>query len=99
MNLKAFGAKLRQLREAAGLSQKALAEKAGLSQKAISHWEVGQREPGMAGALALAKALGVSVEVLGEGTEDVPEVKRGRPRKGKPAGQDEPKKPRKGKSK
>jgi transcriptional regulator with XRE-family HTH domain len=94
MDLKTFAARLKELREAAGLSQKELAERAGVSQKAVSHWEQGQREPGLFVAPTLAGALGVTVEKLMEEPSRVPEPKRGRPRK---AEAEEPKKPRKGK--
>jgi transcriptional regulator with XRE-family HTH domain len=72
MDPKQFGPKLRELREAAGLSQKELAERSGLSQNGISHWERGDREPGWSAVLALAEALGVDVSAF---------VGRGRPRK------------------
>jgi DNA-binding XRE family transcriptional regulator len=56
-----FGKRLKELRERAGLSQAELARLANLSQKGISNWELGQREPGLAAAVALARALGVEV--------------------------------------
>ena len=40
----AFGARLRRLREAAGLTQEELAERAGLAAKAISALERGERQ-------------------------------------------------------
>lgn len=39
------GAKLRQARQEAGLSQAALAEKVGVSLRAVAYWEAGKREP------------------------------------------------------
>jgi transcriptional regulator with XRE-family HTH domain len=58
------GAKLRELREAAGSSQDELARLAGVSQQGVAHWEAGEREPRYGAAAALAKALGVGVEVF-----------------------------------
>jgi putative transcriptional regulator len=84
MDLKAFGARLKAVRQQAGLTQKQLAERAGLSQKAISHWEVGEREPGMLAAAALAKALELTVEdLLQEPMPEAEKPKRGRPPKAK----------------
>jgi transcriptional regulator with XRE-family HTH domain len=83
MDKKVLGARLRELREAAGLSQKALAERAGLSQRNVANWELGLREPILSGAVAVAKALGVTVEALLEEPESITEPKRGRPAKGK----------------
>src|SRR5256885_13754186 len=55
-----FGATLRRLREAAGLTQEALAERAGLTAKAISALERGdRRRPYPQTVLALANALGL----------------------------------------
>ena len=55
-----FGARLRRLREAAGLSQEELAERAGLSRKAISVLERGERKrPYPHTVRSLADALGL----------------------------------------
>jgi transcriptional regulator with XRE-family HTH domain len=54
-----FGARLRQLREAGGLTQKELAEKAGLTAQAVSALERGhRRQPYPHTVRALAAALG-----------------------------------------
>lgn len=64
----AFGARLHELRQQAGLSQQQVAEKLGMSQRAYSHWE---RQPV---ALRpeqlqqLAQALNVSLDELIGGT-------------------------------
>ena len=77
-----FGAKLRLLREQAGLSQKQLADKAGLSQKAVSFWETGEREPGWSAVQALAAALGVDCRAFQlADAEQQPPRGRGRPSK------------------
>ncbi|HTU21622.1 MAG TPA: helix-turn-helix transcriptional regulator [Gemmataceae bacterium] len=54
-----FADRLRELREAAGLSQYALAKQADISKQAVSSLELGEREPTWATVQALAKALGV----------------------------------------
>jgi predicted ATPase/transcriptional regulator with XRE-family HTH domain len=73
-----FGARLRRLREAAGLTQEALAERAGLSVKAVSALERGNRQrPYPHTVRALADALGLSEGERAELSGALP--KRGRP--------------------
>lgn len=55
-----FGARLKQLREQAGLTQVELAKKAGLHQFGVAKLERGERQPTWATVQALCKALGVS---------------------------------------
>lgn len=55
-----FGDRLKELREAAGLSQAALAEAAGLNRFGVAKLEQGVREPGWSTVLALAAALTVT---------------------------------------
>jgi transcriptional regulator with XRE-family HTH domain len=55
-----FSRKLKELREAAGLSQKALAEATGLHPMALAKLEQGKRGPSWETIQALAKALGVT---------------------------------------
>jgi transcriptional regulator with XRE-family HTH domain len=57
-----FSAKLRELRGRAGLTQAALAEKAGLKRLAVARMETGVSVPSWPSAVALAAALGVSVQ-------------------------------------
>jgi transcriptional regulator with XRE-family HTH domain len=64
-----IGRRLRELRDAAGLSQQALAVRAGLSVSVVSQIEQDKKEDVMLStALALARALGVPVESLVEET-------------------------------
>ena len=56
-----FPAKLKELRTAAGLTQKSLAESAGVTQGLISSYEAGTFTPAWDTVLALADALGVPV--------------------------------------
>ena len=60
----AESAPLREARIAAGLSQAALAEAAGLSRQAVGAIETGRHRPSVDAALALATAVGRSVEEL-----------------------------------
>ncbi|HEX7996554.1 MAG TPA: helix-turn-helix domain-containing protein, partial [Streptosporangiaceae bacterium] len=64
------GAKLRFARQARGYSQQQLAGMAGVSRQAVSAVESGLSDPSLRVALALAQALGMTVEELfgAEGT-------------------------------
>jgi transcriptional regulator with XRE-family HTH domain len=63
--LPAIGQRVRQLREAAGMSQQALAVAAGLSMSVVAQLEQGQREdPRISTVAALARALGVTVDAI-----------------------------------
>ncbi len=62
--LTAAGARLRVLRQARGYSQQQLAGMAGVSRQAVSAVEAGHSDPSLRVALALASALGVTVEEL-----------------------------------
>ena len=55
-----FGYRVRDLRQARGLSQEQLAEIAGLHRTYVSSLERGQRNVGLDNILALAAALGVT---------------------------------------
>ena len=77
MDLKKFGARLRELRIRAGMTQTELADAAEVSQNGLSHWETGSREPGWSTIVKLADALGVSCEEFRE----KPAPKRGRKKK------------------
>ena len=62
----AFGARLRVLRLAAGLSQQDLAVRAGCSRGYVGHLEQGRSLPHRKTIYALARALGADVrELLG----------------------------------
>jgi transcriptional regulator with XRE-family HTH domain len=79
-----FGARLKALREEAGLSQVALADRAGMNQFGIAKLEQGVRQPTWATVEALAAALGVrctAFEGTSRATEEAPPAKLGRPRK------------------
>lgn len=59
-----FARRLRQLRQARGLTQAQLAAAAGLSLKQVQRHENGRAEPRLATALALAAGLGVAPGIL-----------------------------------
>ena len=55
---------LRHLRKAAGLTQQKLADLAGLPRATLASMEHGGANPGLDGVLAVAAALGVSLDEL-----------------------------------
>ena len=59
-----FPARLRRLREQAGLSAPDLAAAAGVSRQQIHGYESGRNEPRLSTLLRLAEALGVTVSTL-----------------------------------
>jgi putative molybdopterin biosynthesis protein len=58
------GARLRLARQARGFSQQQMADMAGVTRQAITAVESGQSDPSLRTALALAHALGMTVEEL-----------------------------------
>lgn len=58
---------LRAYREAAGLTLAALGERLGVLHQQVYAWETGKREPLVSAALAIADALGTTVERLARG--------------------------------
>lgn len=59
-----FRESLFQLRRERGLNQEQLAEQIGVSRQAVSKWETGEASPDLPNLLALADALGVSLDAL-----------------------------------
>src|SRR5580692_2879948 len=68
------GANLRLARQARGFSQQQLAGMAGVSRQAVSAVESGQSDPSLRVALALAQALGMTVDELFGPESAVPSV-------------------------
>jgi putative transcriptional regulator len=64
MSAKRFPVRLKQLREAKGLSQAALAEEVGVSREYIARLETGKHDPPLSRVEKLAKALKVPIEKL-----------------------------------
>ncbi len=59
-----FGQRLGRLRKTRGLTQAQLAKATGVTQANISYYENGARDPTASALTLLAKALGVSADVL-----------------------------------
>jgi transcriptional regulator with XRE-family HTH domain len=59
-----FKDRLRERREARGMSQSELARAASLQPSAIAHFEAGRRKPSFDNVHALARALAVSADFL-----------------------------------
>jgi DNA-binding XRE family transcriptional regulator len=90
MSALSFPARLRELRETAGLTQGQLAERAGVQRGAVARWELGTREPSWSNVVALAGALGVDCNAFLEAPAAWSvhyKAARGRPRKASPARQ------------
>jgi transcriptional regulator with XRE-family HTH domain len=85
MSSTSFADRLREVREAAGLSQYALAKLSGLSKQAVSHLELGVREPTWQTVQLLAGALGVDCRAFVDPSLQPPASEpappRGRPKK------------------
>jgi transcriptional regulator with XRE-family HTH domain len=79
-----FAGRLRELRQAAGLSRRELAAKAGMrGPNGIRDLEQGVRSPAWGTVLALAKALGVTLEAFVQPPAERAPAGPGRPAKGK----------------
>lgn len=69
----ATGRRLRELREAAGLSQNKLAQLTGVSRNAVSQWESGETQPSSRRLAKVAKALRVPIDEIVAPTPQVRE--------------------------
>ena len=76
-----FAARLKELRQAAGMTQKELAEKAGVALRTVSSLEQGLYEPVWSTAIALASALGLNCTAFQQLPANPTPAPRGRPRK------------------
>lgn len=52
--------KIRELREAKGMTQKELADALGINQSAVARWETGENEPTAFNVRRIADVLGTS---------------------------------------
>ncbi len=81
-----FADRLKQLREAAGLSQAGLASKCGLGLSTVTQYEQGLRQPSLEVGQRLAAAVGADCTAFNGCEFNTPPVKlrqpRGRPKKG-----------------
>ena len=64
-----IGKKLKDARNAAGLTQESAAESLGVSRQTVSKWENGSADPSTTNLLALAKLYGVAAEELLRGID------------------------------
>jgi transcriptional regulator with XRE-family HTH domain len=83
-----FGQKLRELRDAKGMSREALAVGCDVSFGTVSAYEADRRSPSLAIAQRLAKALGVDCTAFADcedlkGEEDKPAAKKASKKQGK----------------
>jgi DNA-binding XRE family transcriptional regulator len=78
-----FGQRLKELREAAGLTQQELAEKVGFHKLSIAKLEQGIREPTWSSVKALGEALGINCDEFSRPASSVCDPRRGRPPKPK----------------
>lgn len=62
-----FGARLRECRESAGLTQQTLATSLGVRTATLVAWEKGSSAPTLANATQLAEHFGVSLDWLARG--------------------------------
>ena len=70
-----IGKRIAHLRKEKGLTQEELAGHMGVSPQAVSKWENDQTCPDISALPKLAKLLGVSVDELLEGRENLPAVR------------------------
>ncbi|NPV80694.1 MAG: helix-turn-helix transcriptional regulator [Firmicutes bacterium] len=69
-----FGIRIKELREAAGLSQNELARRAGIAQSGLSYLETGAKSPSIDTLLRICDALGVSLsQFVGQEPDQISE--------------------------
>lgn len=82
---KRLAEKLRQIREALGLSQTEMLRSLGLEEEMkyarISEYETGQREPSLLTLLAYSRAAGIHMEVLADDELELPAEVPAKPRR------------------
>ena len=74
MNVENFGNRIRQLREARGITQSQLSDRMMVSRSTIANWETGTRLPDLNMLVRLAKCLGVSTDVLMQDLQEPKEM-------------------------
>ena len=80
-----FGARLRELREAAGLTLRDMAARVGKSYATVSQWEAGNTSPNFVDVVKIAAVLGQPVDAFAVIPTTIPERPMGRKPKPKPA--------------
>lgn len=71
LNARALGARIKAARNAAGMTQSRLAERAGIEVQSLSRIERGAYEPSLSTAVGLAGALGLTLDQLVMGEQEV----------------------------
>ena len=56
--------RIKELREAAGMSQRELGERIGISGPTVAMWESGENRPSLTNLEKLADVLGVSIDAI-----------------------------------
>ena len=56
--------RIKELREAAGMSQRELGERSGISGPAVAMWDSGENRPSLTNLEKLADVLGVSIDAI-----------------------------------
>lgn len=62
--------RVRELRVAAGMTQKALADQLGVTVPTVSKWELGQRTPELERVFRMTLIFGVPIEEIVQRTEN-----------------------------
>ena len=63
--------RVKELRTAAGMTQKALADQLGVTVPTVSKWELGQRTPELERVFRMTLIFGVPIEEIVQRTESV----------------------------
>ena len=61
--------RVKELRTAAGMTQKALADQLGVTVPTVSKWELGQRTPELERVFRMTLIFGVPIEEIAQRTE------------------------------
>jgi transcriptional regulator with XRE-family HTH domain len=61
--------RVKELRTAAGMTQKALADQLGVTVPTVSKWELGQRTPELERVFRMTQIFGVPIEEIVQRTE------------------------------
>jgi transcriptional regulator with XRE-family HTH domain len=79
-----FAERLRELRDAKGISEAKLAQASGVTFSALHQYGLGRRKPSLAAAVKLARALGVTCEAFADCEDVALDAAEGPPAKGRP---------------
>ena len=69
--------RVKELRTAAGMTQKALADQLGVTVPTVSKWELGQRTPELERVFRMTLIFGVPIEEIVQRTESAREGRNG----------------------